>query len=301
MAPLQNRGSIDLQLGFDRTMHLSPQQFLDSPKKSITLMGMSGVGKTTLAHKLPRSHWFHYSGDYRIGSRYLSEPIVDNLKKQAMQVPFLRDLLMNDSIYIGNNISFNNLAILSTFLGKLGNSDLGGLPIDEFKYRQELHKQAEISAMYDISRFIDKASAIYGYPHFINDAGGSVCELNDDSVIEHIAKHTVIFYIEADQSLEETLIERAIANPKPIYYQSEFLDTHLQEFLELNQIESVSQIEPDRFVKWIFPKTIRHRKPLYRQIADKYGYTLSAHAVNEVRNEQEVVQMLADAIKGTQG
>ena len=281
-------------------MRLSSQQFLDHPNKAITLMGMSGVGKTTLAHKLPRSHWFHYSGDYRIGSRYLSEPIIDNLKKKAMKVPFLRELLMNDSIYIGNNISFNNLAILSTFLGKLGSSELGGMALEEFKYRQALHRKAEIAAMYDISTFIEKASSIYGYPHFINDAGGSICELNDESVIQHIANHTLIFYIEADQSLEQTLIERAIADPKPIYYQDEFLDTHLKEYLTSNKLDSIEQIDPNKFVQWIFPKTIAHRKPLYQAIADNYGYTLSAHAINEVSNEQDVIELLADTIKHTE-
>ncbi len=277
-------------------MRLSAQEFLNRERKAITLMGMSGVGKTTLAHKLPRSHWFHYSADYRIGSRYLSEPIIDNLKKKAMSVPFLRELLMNDSIYIGNNISFNNLAIISTFISKLGNPELDGLSLDEFKYRQELHRQAEIAAMYDVSRFIEKSNAIYGYPHFINDASGSVCELNDEKVIQHLAQHTVIFYIEADESLEKTLIKRAIADPKPIYYQNDFLDRHLQEYLAEKKITSVDQIDPNQFVQWIFPKCIQHRKPLYKTIADNYGYTLSAHTINEVETEQDVIQLLADTI-----
>ena len=43
--------------------------------------------------KLPQSTWFHYSGDYRIGTKYLEEPILDNIKRQAMRVDFLRDLL----------------------------------------------------------------------------------------------------------------------------------------------------------------------------------------------------------------
>ncbi len=281
-------------------MRLSAQQFLDSERKAITLMGMSGVGKTTLAHKLPRSHWFHYSADYRIGSRYLSEPIVDNLKKKAMSVAFLRELLMNDSIYIGNNISFNNLAIISTFISKLGNPELDGLPLDEFKYRQNLHRDAEISAMYDVSRFIEKANAIYGYPHFINDASGSVCELNDENVIQHLAKHTVIFYIEADDGLEQTLIERALADPKPIYYQNHFLDKHLEDYLRENNFSRVDQIDPNQFVQWIFPKSIQHRKPLYKAIADNYGYTLNAHAINEVSSEDDVINLLADTINQTQ-
>ena len=77
-------------------MHMSRQEFLHWPNKAITLIGMSGVGKTMLASKLPRNSWFHFSGDYRIGTKYLSEPILDNIKRQAMEVPFLKDLLRSD-------------------------------------------------------------------------------------------------------------------------------------------------------------------------------------------------------------
>ena len=59
----------------------------------VVVTGGPGVGKTTLAYKLPRDQWFHYSGDYRIGTKYLAEPILDNIKRQAMKVDFLRDLL----------------------------------------------------------------------------------------------------------------------------------------------------------------------------------------------------------------
>ena len=55
--------------------NLKGAAFWKSPRKAITLLGMSGVGKTTLASRLPRQTWFHYSGDYRIGTRYLDEPI----------------------------------------------------------------------------------------------------------------------------------------------------------------------------------------------------------------------------------
>jgi len=64
--------------------------------KKVTLLGMSGVGKTHLSDMLRQHHWFHYSGDYRIGTRYLDEPILDLIKRQAMQVPFLRELLRKD-------------------------------------------------------------------------------------------------------------------------------------------------------------------------------------------------------------
>ncbi|MDP3332662.1 MAG: ATPase, partial [Methylococcaceae bacterium] len=141
-------------------MKMTPQQFLDWPSKRITLLAMSGAGKTTLANKLPKDNWFHYSGDYRIGTKYLGEPILDNIKRQAMQVPFLRELLLSDSISINNNITVDNLAPVSTFLSKLGNAELGGLSLSEFKRRQKLHHQAEIAAMLDVPEFIHKAEDI---------------------------------------------------------------------------------------------------------------------------------------------
>ena len=120
-------------------MRMTAEQFLSWEHKSITLLAMSGVGKTRLAKKLPSDKWFHYSGDYRIGTHYLNEPILDNIKSQAMDVPFLRKLLLSDSIYIRNNICVNNLAVVSEFIGKLGNSNEEGLPLKEFKRRQQLH------------------------------------------------------------------------------------------------------------------------------------------------------------------
>ena len=160
-------------------MKLSGKQFNNWENKAITLLGMSGVGKTRLACILRENNWFHYSGDYRIGTRYLDEPILDNIKYQAMQIPFLKDLLRSDSIHIGNNIGIDNLKPLSSFLGKVGNPESGGLGLREFKRRQDLHRVAEIAAMNDVPEYIRKAGEVYGYDHFVNDAGGSLCELGD--------------------------------------------------------------------------------------------------------------------------
>lgn len=67
-------------------MKFSVDEFQAWKNKRITLLGMSGVGKTYLSTLLRNSNWFHYSGDYRIGTRYLDEAIMDMIKKQAMQV-----------------------------------------------------------------------------------------------------------------------------------------------------------------------------------------------------------------------
>ncbi len=277
-------------------MKMSPQEFLGWETKRITLLAMSGAGKTTLANKLPKAKWFHYSGDYRIGTKYLEEPILDNIKRQAMRVPFLRELLLSDSIHISNKITVDNLAPVSSFLGKLGNSDLGGLSLQEFKRRQKLHHQAEIAAMNDVPDFIDKAVDIYGYKHFVNDAGGSVCELDSPEVLETLAQNTLIVYIKIPPELEQTIIERAKSDPKPLYYREAFLDEKLAEFMQLKNYASTDVMPPDEFVSWVFPELFKSRLPRYQAIADQYGYTVNANEVATVKDEDDFIRLVADAL-----
>ena len=275
---------------------MTRDEFLRWEHKAITLLGMSGVGKTTLANKLPKTNWFHYSGDYRIGTKYLAEPIVDNVKRAAMQVPFLRGLLCSDSIYIRSNITVHNLEPLSTFLGKVGNASKGGLTCEEFLARQRLHHQAEIDAMRDVAAFVEKARDIYGYDHFVNDAGGSVCELDDPETIELIAAHTMIVYIRADEDMEQELIHRQQCHPKPLYYGESFFRRSLARYLESEGVGSPDTIDPDRFVRWIFPRLVERRRPLYEGIAAAYGYTVTAASAETVRDEQDFIDLVARAI-----
>jgi shikimate kinase len=277
-------------------MRMSSKKFLQWNAKSITLLAMSGAGKTTLANKLPREKWFHYSGDYRIGTKYLGEAILDNIKRQAMDVPFLKDLLRSDSIYIGNNISIDNLEPISSFLGKVGNNDLGGLDLAEFKRRQNLHHQAEVAAMLDVNNFMDKANNLYGYKHFINDAGGSVCELDNEDVLAHLAKHSLIIYIKTSEEQNQLIINRAKNAPKPLYYRAIFLDEQLREFMREKGYHDTYHISPDDFVSWVFPRLFASRLPRYQAIADQYGYTLDASEVANVTHEDEFMQLIATAI-----
>lgn len=277
-------------------MKMSPDQFRNWETKRITLLGMSGVGKTTLANKLPRQSWFHYSGDYRIGTRYLDEPISDNMKLQAMEVPFLRELLQTDSIYIRSNITIDNLAPVSSFLGKIGDPRLGGLSIEEFKRRQDLHRHAEINAMRDVPEFIRKVESIYGYRHFLNDAGGSVCELDDAETIKILADHTLILYLRTSPELDQILIDRARAHPKPLYYREAFLDEHLPLFMQEEGVSAISEVNPDRFASWVFPKLFRSRLPRYEAIASEYGYTLDFEDLQGVQSESDFTELVCRAI-----
>ncbi|MBV2089313.1 MAG: ATPase [Candidatus Thiodiazotropha sp. (ex Ctena orbiculata)] len=278
-------------------MRLSPEQFRKWDRKSVTLMGMSGVGKTRLSNLLRRSNWFHYSGDYRIGTRYLDEPILDTIKEQAMSVPLLRDLLHSDSIFIRSNVTFHNLNPVSTFLGMLGDPELGGLSLTEFKRRQNLHRQAEIAAMYDVPAFMRKAKLIYGYNHFINDVGGSLCELDEPGLLEFLDRHSLILYIRASEEDEQSLIARSVSHPKPLYYREAFLDQQLAEYMESKGVDYVSLIEPNDFIRWVFPKLFRARIPRYESIAAKYGYTVTTHELSQVKSEADFLTLLEQVIE----
>lgn len=277
-------------------MKLSVDEFRAWEHKCITLLGMSGVGKTRLANRLRRNDWFHFSGDYRIGTRYLDEPILDNIKQQAMRVPFLRDLLRSDSIGIVNNISVDNLQPVASFLGKLGNPEHGGLTLREFKRRQELHRHAEIAAMHDIPEFVRKAQEIYGYKHFVNDAGGSVCELDDPESLRILNEHTLMLYIRATEEDERDLIRRAEADPKPLYYREEFLDQQLDAYMNERGLPYVALIEPDDFVRWMFPRLFYARIPRYESITAAAGYTVSTAELAKVHNESDFLRLVERAL-----
>ncbi len=279
----------------------SGAEYLAWPSRAVTVFGMSGVGKTTLGRLLRRSEWFLYSVDYRIGTRYMDEHIVDLFKREAMQVPLLRQLLRSDSIYISSNITFENLEPLSTYLGKPGNPAKGGLSFAEYMRRQGQHRQGEIKALLDVPLFIDKAREIYGYEHFLCDTGGSVCEVinfNDpaDPVLTTLTRNTLLLYIEAPQEHVQTLIARFREQPKPMYYQPDFLKRIWAEYKEERGFARDEEVDPDDFAIYGFERLVHHRLPLYERIARRHGYTVSMEEMQGVRDEQDFNQLVAAAI-----
>ena len=278
-------------------MKFTIEEFRRWPNRSVTLLGMSGVGKTYLSTLLRRHDWFHYSGDYRIGTRYLDEPILDLIKTQAMSVPFLRDLLRRDWIDIANNIKVDALGPVLRFVGQLGDPEKGGMGLQEFSRRQALYRDAEIRAMLDVPEFIEKARQIYGYRHFVNDVGGSLCELDEPAVIDLLARHTLILYIRVPEADERKLIERAQADPKPLYFRPPFLHAAVKDYLRERQLEYVADIDPNDFTRWVFPRLFYSRVPRYEAIAKPYGYTVVSTEVATVRDEQDFLALIEAAIR----
>ena len=212
-------------------------------------------------------------------------------------MPFLRDLLRRDWIYIRNNIKVDDLGPVLSFVGKLGDPERGGVPLEEFVQRQAQYREAEIAAMLDVPEFIRKSREIYGYRHFVNDVGGSVCELDDPSVIDLLVKHTLILYIQVtDKEEEKKLIDRAQSDPKPLYYRPDFLQEQLGIYLQDNGMSYAAEMDPDEFTRWIFPRLFSSRIPRYEAIAQPHGYTVTSREVSQVRDEEDFLQLLESAI-----
>lgn len=272
-----------------------------SKAKRVLLFGMSGLGKTHIASTLRAAgDWFHYSVDYRIGTRYMGELIADNFKREAMKVPFLRELLMSDSVYIASNITFDNLAPLSTYLGKPGDAAKGGLPFADYRKRQDQHRTAEISALLDTPDFIERAGSIYGYPNFVCDTGGSICEVVDpedaaDPVMQALSKNLLMVWIEGSEAHTGELVRRFDRAPKPMYYQPGFLTDAWETYLnETGCLEAT--VDPDAFVRWTYARALAHRQPRYAAMAEHWGVKVTANEVAALRDVQDFEALISAAI-----
>jgi len=282
-------------------IYATAKDWINAKAKRVLLFGMSGLGKTHIANLLrDQGGWFHYSVDYRIGTRYMGEHIADNFKREAMKVPLLRDLLMTDSVFIASNITFNNLAPLSTYLGKPGDPARGGVPFAEYLRRQEQHRQAEIAALLDTPAFIERAKSLYGYDNFVCDSGGSICEvLNpgdpDDPLMTRLRENLLLVWIEGSDAHRAELIRRFDRAPKPIYYQPEFLTRVWAAYLTEQGLPE-DRVDPDAFLRFAYARLLDHRQPRYRAMA-RQGVTVTAEEVAAIRSAADFEALIARALE----
>ena len=282
-------------------IHANAAQWRAAPEKRVLLFGMSGLGKTHLANLLrDGGDWFHYSVDYRIGTRYMGEHIADNFKREAMKVPLLRELLMTDSVHIGSNITFDNLAPLSTYLGKPGDPARGGLPFAHYMQRREQHRQAEIAALLDTGHFARRAREIYGYANFVCDSGGSICEVVDpddpaDPVLSALSQEMLMIWIEGSEAHATELLRRFDRAPKPMYYQPAFLQAAWADYLATTGLAE-DAVDPDAFVRWTYARALAHRQPRYAAMAANWGLKVRAEDVARLRGPADFVDLVAAAL-----
>ncbi len=282
-------------------LYPTAQAWRDAPQKRVLLFAMSGLGKTYVSEMLAeKGDWFHYSVDYRIGTRHMGEHIIDNLKREAMKNPFLRDMLMQDLVHFGVNVHDHDLRPVAAYLGKPGDPKRGGLPIAEYERRQSQFKDAEIAALRDTASFIERAHDIYGYNNFICDTGGSICEWVDpedpnDPLLSALAQDCLMVWIEGSDAHTESLIARFDKEPKPMSYQPEFLNRVWREYLSNNNMQD-GDVDPDDFIRWTYSQALAHRQPRYAAMARNFGITVQASDIARASDEAAFIDVIADAL-----
>ena len=250
-------------------MKLTREEFLNSPRKAVTLVGMSGVGKSYLSVLLAQSGWVNFSCDYLIGSHYLK----DHLKGAAQ------------------GLSEDNILGLSEFVGQVGSQEKGGLALEEFQMRQKMYKDAELKSLADACKEIDKADA-----PIVIDSTGSICELNAPNTIDAIGQRTVFVYLKVRQEGHEEILKRAVEYPKPLYYSPDFLLERLDSYKQQFDVVKTDMIDPLAFLRWVFPFLFEARLQKYQALADQYGVSIYSDQFNDAQNADDIIQIIAEAL-----
>ncbi|SPF80439.1 ATPase [Pseudoprimorskyibacter insulae] len=283
-------------------IYSSAAEWRDAPHKRVVLFAMSGLGKTHVSDILRRAgSWFHYSIDYRIGTRYMGEHIVDSCIREARQNPYLREMLDKDAIYISPNVHTHDLTAVSTYLGKPGDASKGGLSYDEYTRRQAQFKAAEESALLDTGHFIQRAEKVYDYSNFICDTGGSICEWVDpadsrDKILNALSSNALMVWIRGTEEHTAELIRRFDRAPKPMAYQPEFLQQAWQDYLDEKAI-APEAVDPNAFIRWTYAAALAHRQPRYEAMARNWGITVEASDIYAVRTEADFVDVIARGLE----
>ncbi len=254
-----------------------------SKSKRITLIGMSGLGKTHISNMLNAKHgWLHYSIDYKIGSVYMRDAIskVDETLKDIAN---------------SKQFTINDLSLLSKYLGKPGNPEFNGLDYSEYKKRQKEHKKAEIASMLDIPKFI-KVHLKPPQFNFVCDTSGSLCEIVDpldpsDPILSCIAKNSLMVLIKESEAQMEKLKDRFKKEPKPMYYEENFLNKIWEKFCNRREI-SGPEVNPDEFSLYGFEELMSHRRPIYQSIAKNWGIEVPAIEIGKVQSDSDLKELI---------
>ena len=80
-----------------------------------------------------------------------------------------------------------------------------------------------------------------------------------------------------------------------MYYNERFLKEKWSEYCrEKNQ--SASEVDPDEFVQYGFKALIKHRLPLYAEIAKNWGIIIEASSLTTINSTEEFNKLIEIAI-----
>lgn len=220
-------------------------------------MGMSGVGKSYLSGMMSGWGWFAYSCDMEIGTKYLAGDL-------------------------DASVSADDISALSRFISKPGE-----LPMDEFLRRQQLYYEAECAALSRVPELAVKHNKL------VNDSTGSLCEIEDDALIEALGRSTLFVYIKASKEEERAVLERAQEYPKPLFYPRGLFQAWVEEYRQVFDIENVDDLPADDFTRWVFPRLFAARLPKYQALADRFGVTIDTADLYKVKTEDDLLNVIA--------
>jgi hypothetical protein len=129
----------------------------------------------------------------------------------------------------------------------------------------------------------------------VNDTSGSLCELDDDSILDALGEKSLFVYLKFKEDQHEELVRRAIEHPKSLYYPAALFDEYLQRYMDENAMSVAEDIAPEEFVRWVFPHLFAARLPKYQALADRYGVTIPAEKFQNITSEDEVIQIVNEA------
>ena len=81
-----------------------------------------------------------------------------------------------------------------------------------------------------------------------------------------------------------------------MYYQPDFLTRTWDAFKAEYGVKDDNAVDPDAFAAWGFEALLQDRLPRYQALADNFGYVVDASDVATVRDGDEFIDLMANAI-----
>ena len=82
-----------------------------------------------------------------------------------------------------------------------------------------------------------------------------------------------------------------------MYYNEEFLRGVWADYLKETGLPE-EKVDPDAFIRWGFARLIEWRAPRYKAIADNWGVTIPATAIEKAQTPDAFLDLVAGTVKG---